>query len=150
MGRIEWPEKRLAMAEVAVDLLGGSARLAEAVFGWNRATVKLGLKELQSGVVCVNDLSERRKLKSEEKYPKLLADIQRIMEPQSQAQSHLRTTLSYSKKTAKSVHTALLENGWSADMLPKERTLSNILNRLNYRLRRVEKSQVQKKRNKRT
>jgi hypothetical protein len=138
------------MAEVSLALLGGSARLAEVVFGWNRATVALGLNEFQSGVICVNDLSKRRKPKSEEKYPKLLADIQRIMEPQSQAQSHLRTKLSYSNKTAKSVHCALLELGWSADKLPKERTLANILNRLNYRLRRVEKSQVQKKRNKRT
>lgn len=138
------------MAEVSLALLDGSARLAEVVFGWSRSAVRLGLKELHAGVVCVMDLSKRRKPKFEEKHPKLLADIHRIMEPESQAQSHLRTTLSYSNKTAKSVHRALLENGWSADTLPKERALANILNRLNYRLRRVEKSQVQKKRNKRT
>jgi len=37
---------------------------------------KLGLKELRAGIVCVNDLSRRRKPKSEEKHPKLLADRQ--------------------------------------------------------------------------
>ena len=148
--RIEWPEKRQAMAEVASTLLGGSVRLAEVVFGWARSTVELGLKELQSGVVCINDLSLRRKPKAEEKHPKLLADIHRIMDPQSQAQSHLKTALAYTKVTAKSVHAALLENGWCATDLPKVRTISNILNRLDYRLRRVEKTQVQKKRRKPT
>ena len=146
--RIEWPEKRQAMAEVASTLLGGSVRLAEVVFGWARSTVELGLKELQSGVVCINDLSLRRKPKAEEKHPKLLADIHRIMDPQSQAQSHLKTALAYTKVTAKSVHAALLESGWCATDLQKVRTISNILNRLDYRLRRVEKTQVQKKRRK--
>ena len=144
--RIEWPERRQAMADVALALLDGKARLAEVVFGWGRPTVELGLKEIQSGIVCVNDLSQRRKPKAEEKHPKLRADIHRIMEPKSQAQSHLRTALSYTNMTAKSVRAALLEKGWNAADLPTVRTLSNILNRLDYRLRRVEKSQVQKKR----
>ena len=143
---IPWPARRRAMAEVTLTLLAGKARLAEAVFGWGRATVELGLKELQTGIVCINDLSQRRKPKSEAKHPKLLADIRRIMDPNSQAQSHLRTPLAYTNLTAKAVRTALLANGWRAADLPGVRTISNILNRLGYRLRRVEKSQVQKKR----
>ena len=148
--RIEWPERRQAMGEVTLALLGGSPRLAEVVFGWGRSTVAMGLKEVSSGVGCVNSLSLRCKPTSEQKNPKLLADIHQIMEPESQAQSHLRTALSYTNKTANSVHAALVEKGWKAGELPTVRTLSNVLNRLNYRLRRVEKSQVQKKRNKRT
>ena len=68
------------------------------------------------------------------------------MEPESHAQSHLRTAFSYTNMTAKSVRAALLEKGWDDADLPTVRTLSNVLNRLDYRLRRVEKSQVQKKR----
>ena len=48
--------------------------------------------------------------------------------------------------TATAVRSALLEHGWIEAALPGVRTLSNILNRLDYRLRRVEKSPVQKKR----
>lgn len=144
--RVEWPERRLAMAEVTLALLDGNARTAEKVFGWGRSTVELGLKELQANIVCINDLSRRRKPKIEEKHPKLLADIRLIMDPNSQAQSHLRTPLSYTNMTAKAVRTALLESGWSEAVLPGVRTISNILNRQDYRLRRVEKSQVQKKR----
>lgn len=144
--RVAWPERRRAMAEVTLALLEGRPRVAEDVFGWARSTVELGIKELQSGIACVNDLSGRRKPKAEEKCPKLLADIRLVMDPKSQAQSHLRTTLSYTNMTAKATRQALLEAGWDEADLPGVRTISNILNRQDYRLRRVEKSQVQKKR----
>ena len=148
--RVAWPERRQAMAEVTLALLDGKARTAEAVFGWGRSAVELGLQELRTGIVCINDLSQRRKPKSEEKHPQLLTDIRRIMDPNSQAQSHLRTPWSYTHMTAKAVRTALLENGSLEAELPAVRTLSNILNRQGYRLRRVEKSRGQKKRRGRT
>jgi hypothetical protein len=87
--RIEWSERRRAMADVTLTLLEGKARIAEEVFGWGRSTVKLGIEELKSGMVCVNDLSRRRKPKTEEKCPELLRAIRLIMDPASQAQSHL-------------------------------------------------------------
>ena len=75
MARIPWPERRLAMAEVTQHLLDGKPRVAEYVFGWGRETVKSGLEELRKGVTHVNDLSKRRKPKTEEKYPQLVEDI---------------------------------------------------------------------------
>jgi hypothetical protein len=41
--------------------------------------------------------------------------------------------------TAKEVRAALLEQGYTEGQLPKERTLRDILNRMNYRLRRIRK-----------
>ena len=99
------------MAEVTLAWLDGRARAAEAVFGWGRSTVELGLKELQAGIVCRHDLSRQRKPKTEAKHPQLLADIRAILDPKSQAQSHRRTTLSYTNVTAQSVRAALLESG---------------------------------------
>jgi hypothetical protein len=144
--RVPWPATRLAMADVARTLLAGRARVAEDVFGWGRTTVELGLNELRTGVVCVNDLSRRRKPKAEEKQPQMLVDIRAIMDPESQADPRLRTALSYTNKTASAVRTALLDRGWSSDNLPGLRTISNILNRQGYRLRTVAKTRVQKKR----
>ena len=69
MDRIPWPERRLAMAEVTQHLLDGKPRVAEYVFGWSRESVKTGLEELRTGVTQVNDLSKRRKPKTEEEYP---------------------------------------------------------------------------------
>ena len=144
--KIPWPDRRVAMADATKTLLNGKARVAEDVFGWGRTTVELGVNELRTGMVCINDLSERRKPKTEEKHPKMLVDIRRIMDPKSHAQSHLRTRFSYTNMTASAVRTALLEKGWSAEAVPTVRTLSNLLNRQDYRLRRVVKTQVQKKR----
>jgi hypothetical protein len=143
--RIPWPVRRLAMADVTQSLLSGKVRVAEYVFGWNRATVELGMNELKTGIACVNDLSARRKPKTEEKHPKMLSDIRRIMDSKSHAQSHLRTPFSYTNMTAAAVRIALREKGWNDKIIPTVRTLSNILNRQDYRLRRVAKTQVQKK-----
>ena len=142
---IPWPTRRSAMGDVVVTLLDSKPRVAEDVFGWSRNAVKLGMNELGTGIRCIDDISNRHKPKVEEKNPKLLNDIKNIMEPKSQAEPRLRTTLLYSDLTAKSVYDALLEMGWTKDDLPTPRTISNILHRHNYRLRTVEKSQVQKK-----
>jgi hypothetical protein len=142
---IPWPERRKAMGDVTVSLLESKQRVAEDVFGWNRATVELGINEFRSGLSCVNELSARQKPKTEEKYPGILSDIQEIIDPQSQAEPRLRTTLLYTNITAQAVFNALREKGWSDDELPTVRTISNILYRHNYRLRTVVKTKVQKK-----
>lgn len=147
MKRIPWPSRRQAMAEVTTRLLDGKPRVAEDVSGWGRSTVKLGMNELRTGIICLNDLSERRKPKTEEKYPEMLSDIHEIMEPESQADPQLRTTLSYTDMTASGVRQALLERGWPEEKLPAVRTMSDILFRQGYRLRTVVKTKVQKKTN---
>ncbi|MBK9441184.1 MAG: transposase [Comamonadaceae bacterium] len=145
---IAWPARRHAMGDVTLALLDGKQRVAEDVFGWNRGAVELGVHEYQSGIACVNDTSARGKPKTEHKHPKLLAEIQAIMEPHSESESSLRTTLLYTNMTAKTVHEALMQKGWSEQSLPSVRTISNLLNRQDYRLRTVAKSKVQKKRTK--
>jgi len=34
-----------------------TTKVAEEVFGWNRATVELGMHECRAKILCVNDLS---------------------------------------------------------------------------------------------
>lgn len=147
---IAWPNRRLAMGDVAMSILDGKPRVAEDVFGWGRGTVELGMNEFRTKIFCLNDLSARKKPKVEEKNPKLLADIVEIMSPHSQAEPRLRTALLYTQLTAKAVHGFLLQKGWSEEQLPTVRTIGNILNRHHYRLQTVAKSKVQKKRLKRT
>ena len=147
---IPWPVRRSAMGDVTVSILDSKYRIAEDVFGWNRATVELGMNEFRTKILCVNDLSTRHKPKAEEKDPRLLADIIEIMDPHSQAEPRLRTTLLYTNMTGKAVYDALLQKGWSEEALPTVRTISNILNRHDYRLRTVAKTKVQKKRKTRT
>lgn len=147
---IPWPVKRSAMGDVTLTLLDGKHRVAEDVFGWGRSVAEVGINEFQTGISCMNDISTRLKPKAEEKKPELLAEIRTIMEPHSESESHLRTTLLYTNMTAKSVYDALVEKGWSAESLPTVRTISNILVRQDYRLRTVAKTKVQKKQQKPT
>lgn len=147
---IPWPKRRRAMGDVTLTILDGKHRVAEDVFGWGRSAVEVGIKEFQTGLSCVNDISARRKQKTEDKSPELLAEIRAIMEPDSEAESHLRTTLLYTNMTARAVYNALVEKGWSEESLPSIRTISNILNRQDYRLRTVAKTKVQKKQQKPT
>lgn len=147
---IPWPNRRQAMGDVTITILDGKSRVAEEVFGWNRSSVSVGINEFRSGIVCVNDLSVRHKPKSEEKHPGLLDDIRQLLEPNSQAEPRLRTTLLYTNMTAQSVYDALVANGWPKESLPTVRTISNILNRNEYRLRTVAKTKVEKKRQKPT
>lgn len=150
IGMIPWPARRSAMGDVTITLLDGKPRVSEDVFGWGRATVELGMNEFRSQIVCINDLSARQKPRVEEKNPKLLSDIVEIMTPKSHAEHSLRTTFAYTDLTAKAVYGLLLEKGWSENELPTVRTISNILNRHDYRLRTVAKAKVQKKRRTRT
>jgi len=147
---IHWPARRCAMGDATLSLLDGKHRVAEDVFGWGRSVVEVGIKEFQTGISCVNDISQRHKPKTEEKKPDLLVAIRDIMEPHSESESHLRTTLMYTNMTAEAVYDALVEKGWSAESLPTVRTISNILIRHNYRLRTVAKTKVQKKQQKPT
>lgn len=130
---------------VTQSLLDGKHRVAESVFGWSRSAVQVGIKEFQTGISCVNDISTRIKPMTEDKNPNLLAEIRALMEPHSESESSLRTTLLYTNMTAKAVYDALVEKGWTVESLPTLRTISNILNRQGYRLHTVAKTKVQKK-----
>ena len=145
VGSIAWPARRAAMGNVTLSLLEGKIRAAEAVFGWNRGAIVMGIHEHQTGITCLNDISSRLKPKTEDKHPQLLAEIHAIMVRHSQSESSLRTTLLDSQMTANTVHAALLEKGWATQSLPSVRTISNLLNRQDYRLRTDAKTRVQKK-----
>ena len=56
---IPWPVRRCAMGDVTLLLLDGKHRVAEDVFGWGRSVVEVGIKEFQTGISCVNDISQR-------------------------------------------------------------------------------------------
>ena len=139
--------RRAFMANVTVELLGGSAQRAKARFGWNRDTVELGLRERASGIVCVDNFAARGHKKSEAKRPDLERDIRALADPHSQADPPFKSALSYTRLSASSVRRALVEErGWREEDLPAPRTFNTILNRLGYRLRSVAKTKPEKKR----
>jgi hypothetical protein len=143
--RLRGYQRRLFVAEVATELCGGSARQAERRFGWGRATVEKGLHESCSGVRCLENFTARGRPRSEEKNPQLAEDIRSIVEPHSQADPELKSSRRYTNLSAIEVREALIANGYSQEELPSERTMRDILNRMNYRLKRIQKGKPLKK-----
>jgi len=138
--------RRRYQAEMTQKFLGGNSRQAERVFGWARETVETGLDELQSGVARKDNFSARGNRRTEAKNPQLEADILALVEPGSQADPSLKTPFRYTRITAVGLRDALIrEKGWRDEDLPCIRTLGNLLNRLGYRMRRVQKTKPLKK-----
>jgi hypothetical protein len=143
--RLTGYQRRSFQAEVAIALCGGCARQAERRFGWGRETVEKGPQELQHGLRCLEDFAARGRRRSEAKDPRLAADIRAIVEPHSCADPELKSSRRYSNLSAAEVREALLPKGYSEDGLPSERTMRDILNRMNYRLKRIRKGKPLKK-----
>src|SRR3954454_8907576 len=143
--RLTGHQRRLFIAEVATELCGGSARRAERRFGWGRATVATGLHESRRGIRCVEDFAARGRARSEQKDPRLAADIRPIVEPRAYADPELKSSRRYSNLSAAEVRDALIARGHAESDLPAERTMRDILNRMNYRLKRIRKGKPLRK-----
>lgn len=48
-------KRRAFQAQVAIDYLKSKPRLTERTFVWDRNTVQLGLQELRTGIVCIDN-----------------------------------------------------------------------------------------------
>ena len=143
--RLTGYQRRSFLAEVATELCGGNARQAERRFGWGRETVEKGLLERHHGVRCLEDFAARGRQRSEEKDPRLAADIRAIVEPHTHADPELKSSRRYTNLSAAEVRDALIAKGYSREEVPAERTMRDILNRMNYRLKRIQKGTPLKK-----
>ena len=137
--------RRLFMARTVQALGEGGQRLAERELGWNRGTIRNGLHELVSGIVCVDAFSARGRKQSEDHLPTLLSDITAIVDGQSQADPRLRTTRLYTRLTAAEVRRQLIAQfGYTDEEMPTAETIGTKLNHLGYYPKKVAKSQPQK------
>ena len=145
-GTLTGYKRRVFVAEVTIRLCDGNARQSEERFGWGRATVGKGLRELEQGAASVDNFKARGRTRAEERQPKLAADIREIAEPKTQADPELKSNRRYTNLSAGEVRQALIEHkNWREEDLPSERSLRRILNRMNYRLKRIQKGRPLKK-----
>jgi hypothetical protein len=145
--RLKSYERREYQGYIAIEYFEGNARKTESVMGWGREGVKLGMKEIETGIRCINRYKDTGRKRSEEKIETLSEDIRQIVDPQTQADPSMKSgRLRYTRITAKAVREALIKDkGYSDKELPCENTIGNILNRLGYNLKRVLKAKPAKK-----
>jgi len=137
--------RRRFLARTVKELGVGGQRRAERELGWNRQTIRKALRELETGLTCLDAVALRRRKRAEEHLPHLLDDITAIVDSQSQADPQFRTNRLYTRLTAAEVRRQLIaQKGYSDAELPTERAIATKLNDLGYYPTKVAKTQPQK------
>jgi hypothetical protein len=139
--------RRQFMARAVEDVFDGVAYRAEQELGWNRGTVSKALRELRSGIECIDGRRGMTGRKPAEAHlPNLLTDIRDLVDSQSQTDARFRTHRLYTRMSAAEVRRQLRDKkGYNENELPSEETLRCKLNMLGYHPVRVQKTQVKKK-----
>lgn len=133
------------MAGVAKILGWGGQSFVEKHLGWNRGTVRKGLKEGVDGA-CTDRYGERGRKKIEDHLPGLMDSLRLIMDSTGQTDPTFRSTRIYTPLTATQVRRRLhIDFGYSHRELPAIRTLRNKLNDIGCSLRKVRKCKPLKK-----
>jgi hypothetical protein len=140
------PKRRAFEAEMTIKYCEGTPLMAEAVLGWGRQTVALGLAERRTGIICLGAqaaFSGRKRW--EEQHPQVAQALRQLAEAHAQQDPTFRTSLTYTRLTAQAALNALTEQGYREDQLPSPTPMAEVLNRLGFRLRKVVKAKPQKK-----
>jgi Rhodopirellula transposase DDE domain len=143
--RLTGHQRRLFQAEVCLKACDGNVRQAERRFGWGRVNVARGIHELQSGIRCLENFGSRGRRRTEDLNPRLAGDIRDIVAPKSYTDPELKSSRRYSTLSASEVREALVARGYQKEDLPAERSMRDILNRMNFRLKRIRKGKPLKK-----
>jgi hypothetical protein len=105
-------KRRALMAEMTLKYCGGSARLAETVFGWGRKAVEVGLAEKRTGLICFGAQSAYcGRQRWEETQPEAATVLSRLAEAHAQQDPTFHTGLAYTRLTAKAAREALRGQG---------------------------------------
>jgi hypothetical protein len=138
-------ERRLFMARVVKAIGEGGQRRAAREMGWDRETIRKGMHELESGVVCLDGHGASGRKRAEERFPTLLEDIRDIVDGQSQTDPRFESNRLYTRLSAAQVRQQLIvQKGYSEQEIPCQETIRVKLNSLGYRLRTVRKTVPQK------
>ena len=105
-------KRRAFEAEMTLKYCDGNSLMAEAVFGWGRQTVALGLAERRTGIICLGAQSAFSGRKRwEEQHPQAAQALRQLADAHAQQDPTFRTSLTYTRLTAQAALQALREEG---------------------------------------
>ena len=137
--------RRQFMARTVKALGPGGASRVEREFGWNRKTIRKGMHEVDSGIMCLDALGTRGRKVAEAHLPNLLGDVRAIVDGQSQTDPQFKHNRLYTRLTATEVRRQLISKfGYRDEELPTTTTIATILNQLGYDPTKVAKSKPKK------
>lgn len=137
--------RRCYMAET-IDSLGLSIRHARHAFGWARETIRKALWERHTAQTPYDAFDRRGRKRAEFHLPRLLEDITDLVKDHLQTDPTFATTQLYCRLSAAEVRRQLISRkGYTDEQLPTIKTITDKLNCLGFRLRKVAKCRPQKK-----
>ncbi len=143
--RLKGSARRQFMARTVKALGPGGASRVEREFGWNRKTIRKGMHEVDSGITCLDAFRARGRKLAEEHLPNLLADIQSIVDGQSQTDPQFKHSRLYTRLSAPEVRRQLIAKfGYCKEELPTATTIATKLNQMGYYPTTVAKSKPKK------
>lgn len=95
-------------AQTVLELGYGGQSLAAQELGWDRKTIRKGIKELKSGITCVDNHSAKGRKKAEDHLPNLLEDIKNLVDSQSQIDPTFKSKRLYTRLSAAQVRKQLI------------------------------------------
>jgi hypothetical protein len=144
--KMSGPKRRAFEAEMTLKYCGGNPLRAETIFGWGRHTIEVGLAERRMGIRCLGAQSACSGRKRwEDEHPGAAEDLRQLAEAHAQQDPTFRTTLAYTRLTAKAALEALRAQSYREEELPSPSPMAEVLNRMGFRLRKVVKAKPQKK-----
>src|SRR6266403_2533132 len=123
--KLTGPERRSFEAAMTLKYGAGNPLMAEAVFGWGRQTVALGLGERRTGIICLGAqaaFSGRKRW--EEQHPHVAQALRQLAEAHAQHDPTFRTCLTSTRLTAQAALQALRDQGYREDHLPSPSTMA--------------------------
>jgi hypothetical protein len=137
--------RREFQAAVTWDHCHGSPRFARELFGWSPDSIRKGLAEREMNCMIV-DRQRSGRPKYVDKIADLQNDIRSLVDPNSCTHPTFDNTFRYTRMTARAVRETLVqEKGYTKEELPALSTMRELLGKMGYRLRRVQKTKPQKK-----
>jgi hypothetical protein len=143
--RLTGAARREFQAIVTLDHCHGSPRFARTLFGWKPDTILKGLDEINNNRL-IADQPRTGRPKYTEILPNLANDIRSLVDPNTQTHPTFENTFRYTRMTAKAVLEALVQlKGYTKEELPALSTMRELLGKMGYRLRRVQKTKPKKR-----
>jgi hypothetical protein len=138
-------KRRAFEAERTLQYGAGHPLMAEAVLGWGRQTVALGLAERRTGSRCLGApaaCSGRKRW--DEHHPQAAQALHHLADAQAHQDPTFRTSVTSTRLTAQAAGKAWREAGESEEQWPSPSTMAAVRKRLGFRLRRVVQAEPQK------
>jgi hypothetical protein len=138
-------DKRIVVAIISEEYGYGGDTFVSKEFNIGRDTIRKGRNELRTGIRCIDAFNMRGRKKTEEHLPNIREDIKDIIDSQSQTDPKFDSTRLFTRLTTEEVRNQLILKSYTDEELPTNQTLNNMINKLGYNMKRVQKVKPLKK-----